>query len=58
MDQNAYCDDANVWFKKSDALSQKTHVMLSGENNEFALPANCTKGDYEYVLGQIQLFNR
>lgn len=57
MDQNAYCDSANVWFKKSDALSQETHVMLSGENNEFALPANCIKGDYEYVLGQIQLFN-
>lgn len=57
-DANAYCDAANIYFKPTEKMSAETHVILSGEPNEFALPAKCTKGDYEHVLEQIRFFNR
>lgn len=57
-DHAAYCDSTNIYFKAGDGMSAETHVMLSGEINEFAIPANCTKADYEHVLGKIRHFNR
>ena len=56
-DQSAYCAGANIWFKKNNELSTDIHVLLTGEVNEFALPANCTENDYNYVLTQLRLFN-
>jgi hypothetical protein len=58
QDDNAYCADANLWFRKSAHLSADIHVLLNGETHEFALPANCSEADYQYVLGQIRYFNR
>ncbi len=57
-DENAYCEGSNFWFKKSDKLSSDVHVLLSGQSNEFALPANCNKEDYDYVLKQLLFFNK
>lgn len=56
-DVNAYCEGSNIWFKKTDTVSTATHVLLNGESNEFALPANCSEGDYNYVLSQLRYFN-
>jgi hypothetical protein len=56
-DKNAYCEGANIWFKKTDGLSTESHVLLNGESNEFALPANCSEADYNYVLSQLRHFN-
>ncbi|MES1983237.1 MAG: hypothetical protein V4443_12290 [Pseudomonadota bacterium] len=57
-DKNAYCEGANIWFKKADGLSAESHVLLNGDSNEFALPANCSEADYNYVLSQLRYFNR
>lgn len=57
-DANAHCEGSNCWFKKSAKLSSDVHVLLSGQNNEFALPAHCTREDYEYVLDQLVFFNK
>lgn len=57
-DENAYCDGANIWFKKADSLSTDTHVLLGGEANEFALPAHCSEEDYKYVLSKLRSFNK
>lgn len=58
QDKNAYCEGANIWFKQSNEISNDTHVLLTGEPNEFALPANCNEGDYNHVLSQLRHFNR
>jgi hypothetical protein len=58
QDKDAYCADANLWFRKSAHLSTDVHVILNGEVNEFALPAHCSEEDYKYVLSQIRFFNR
>jgi hypothetical protein len=57
-DTSARCEAANIWFKKTDQLSMAVHVLLSGESNEFAIPANCTEEDYKYVLNKIVSLNR
>ncbi|UWE18057.1 hypothetical protein [Herbaspirillum huttiense] len=57
-DSNAYSEGSNCWFKKSSSLSNDVHVLLSGQPNEFTLPANCTKEDYQYVLNQLLFFNK
>ena len=56
MDGGAYCDASNVWWTKQEngIPSADLHVLLSGEDNEFAITANCTRDDYEYVLNQLQ----
>jgi hypothetical protein len=30
-------------------------MILSGLNNEFAIPANCMKFEYEYVLNELRV---
>ena len=57
-DKNSYCAGANLWFKKASGLSSDSHVLLTGESNEFALPANCSEEDYKYVLNQLRYFNQ
>jgi hypothetical protein len=57
-DANAYCSDSNLWFLKSEHLSNSIHVLLNGASNEFAVPRKCSAEDYEYVLRQIRHFNR
>jgi hypothetical protein len=37
---------------------REIHVLLSGEVNEFAIPASCTATDYDHVCGKIREFNK
>ncbi|MYM85727.1 hypothetical protein GTP91_00880 [Rugamonas sp. FT82W] len=57
-DDSAYCDGTNFWFKKNNDLSADVHVLLNGDLNEFALPANCSEEDYVYVLNHVRTLNR
>lgn len=51
----SYCSESNVHFKiYQDEESFKTiHVLLNGEDNEFAFTAALTEEEYEYVLQKI-----
>jgi hypothetical protein len=56
----AYCDSHNVWWVRQDTgvPSRDIHVLLAGEVNEFAVTQQCSREEYEYVLSDIQRFNR
>lgn len=58
QDKNAYCEGANIWFKQSNDISIETHVLLTGDSNEFVLPGHCSEGDYNHVLSQLRYFNQ
>lgn len=56
LSHGAYWDGSNVWWLKrdeSEVPSKDIHVLLSGKTNEFAVTANCTKRDFEYVFDQL-----
>ena len=55
LDAGAHQKSAGVWWVKQEngIPSTDIHILLSGESNEFALTATCTKADYEYVLAQF-----
>jgi hypothetical protein len=57
---DAYCDSLNVWFLEDSSanLESHTHVILSGEMNEFALPANCIKQEHDYIRDRIRSLNK
>jgi hypothetical protein len=57
------CDISNIWWQigADDGGTGKpteVHMFLAGQPNEFALPARCTKEEYEYVLGRLLEHNR
>lgn len=56
----AYCDEHNLWWlkQKKGRPTQDIHVMMAGEPNEFAVPQQCSRADYEHVLSEIRRFNR
>ena len=55
----AYCDSSNIWWLPRDRVTDReVHMLLSGENNEFAITAACTRAEYEYVLNELRVFNR
>jgi hypothetical protein len=57
--RRAVFERANIYFRKGDPLpSREIHVLLGGRINEFAIPALCSKDDYEYVLGRLIYHNR
>ncbi|MDO9282168.1 MAG: hypothetical protein Q7T88_07285 [Methylotenera sp.] len=59
LKEDGFCTKSNVWFiAKENILSSDVHVILAGEVNEIAIPANCTKLDYNYVLDRLQTFNK
>lgn len=60
IDHNAFCESSNIWFRSQDngRPSKDIHVLLSGEINEFAVTAYCSKSDYDYVLATIRELNR
>jgi hypothetical protein len=52
-------DGLNVWFNQvGGGASEDIHVIINGLINEFSVPANCKKNDYEYVLDQLKTFNK
>jgi hypothetical protein len=63
----AYCDSSNIWWLKGGGKqsenefevlpSKDVHVILKGKLNEFSIPAQCSKQDYEYVLDQLRKYN-
>lgn len=56
---NGYFSASNIWFLKNpNKLSRDVHVRLAGELNEFAVPAQCVRGDYEHVLSEILRLNK
>ena len=48
----AYCSDSNIYFKivEDAEIVKEIHVLLNGEDNEFAVTAAITEEEYEYVL--------
>jgi hypothetical protein len=58
MSHEATCEGHNIYFKPAPGLASEVHVLMSGAVNEFAVPANCSAEDYEYVLDQIRHLNR
>lgn len=68
LKHRAYCDSSNIWWLKGggkqsedefDVLrSRDVHVILKGATNEFSIPAQCSKQDYEYVLNQLRKYNK
>jgi hypothetical protein len=59
LKHGARCDSSNVWWLPDDGESgRQVHCHLGGQDNEFAIPANCTRGEYEYVLNKIRVFSR
>ncbi len=60
LDNDGYCDTTNIWFigQSNGIPSKRVHTLISGELNEFAVPAHCKKQDYDYVLGKIRSYNK
>lgn len=53
------CSDSNIYFKivEDGEDVKEIHVLLTGEDNEFAVTAAITEGEYEYVLRQVLQHN-
>jgi hypothetical protein len=59
LDHGAYCDSENIWWLVRDGVTEREiHMLLSGENHEFAMTAACTRAEYEYVLNELRVLNR
>lgn len=52
---STYCSDSNVYFKivEGEETLKEIHVLLNGEDNEFAVTAAITEEEYEFVLRQV-----
>jgi hypothetical protein len=49
----------NVYIKIPDTEPpREIHLLLSGDNNEFAVPIACSAGEYSHVRGKIISLNR
>lgn len=57
LDEDGYCEGSTFFFTKNSDLSKDVHVLLTGELNEFAITADCSEEDYEYVLNQVRTIN-
>lgn len=51
-----YCESSNIyWLAGKERLpSKEIHLILPELRNEFAVPAACSKADYEYVFDQLR----
>ena len=59
LKHGAHCDSTNVWWRRrEDVTGRETHMSLSGLNNEFALTANCTRAEDQYVLNELRINSR
>jgi hypothetical protein len=60
-DGDTTCDKSNMWWLKSEhpsgIPSRHIHIRIAGAVNEFAIPGQCNREDYEYVLAQIRKAN-
>lgn len=57
--ETVQCSDSNIYFKlvEQGETVKEIHVLLNGEDNEFAVTAAVTEGEYEYVLRQVLQHN-
>lgn len=58
---DASCERINFYFtynEKSGIPRRDIHVLIGGMMNEFAIPANCIRDDYEYVLEELRELNK
>jgi hypothetical protein len=53
--ETVQCSDSNIYFKivEKGETVKEIHVLLNGEDNEFAVTAAITEEEYEYVLHQV-----
>lgn len=60
LEQDGHCEDANIWFKAgaSGGPDRDIHVHVKGELNEFVIPAQCNRQEYDYVLFQLRNLNK
>lgn len=56
-DETAYCSGSNVYFKAPGEGDNWIHVLLNGEDNEFAITAAVLAEEYEHVLHQVKKYN-
>lgn len=56
---DGYITGTNVFVKtqNGDNPPNEVHLIISGEINEFAIPAACSKGEYAYVREKIISLN-
>jgi hypothetical protein len=53
------CDSTSVWWLPvNGAFDREVHCYLGGHDNEFAIPAACTRAQYDYALDKIRAFSR
>ena len=57
--ETVQCSDSNIYVKIVDKgeTIKEIHVLLNGEDNEFAVTAAITEEEYEYVLRQVLQHN-
>lgn len=57
--ETVQCSDSNIFFKivEKGETVKEIHVLLNGEENEFAVTAAITEEEYEYVLHQVLQHN-
>lgn len=57
--ETVQCSDSNIYFKvvEKGETVKEIHVLLNGEDNEFAVTAAVTEEEYEYVLRQVLQHN-
>lgn len=57
--ETVQCSDSNIYFKivEKGETVKEIHVLLNGEDNEFAVTAAVTEEEYEYVLHQVLQYN-
>jgi len=59
LGHGAHVDSSNIWWLPVDGVcDREIHMLLSGLNNEFAITANCTKIEYEYVLNELRVHSK
>lgn len=57
--ETVQCSDSNIYFKitHNGDVVKEVHVLLNGEDNEFAVTAAVSEEEYEFVLHQILKHN-
>lgn len=53
--ETVQCSESNIYFKivENGETVKNIHVLLNGEDNEFAVTAAITEAEYDYVLHQV-----
>lgn len=57
---DGHCEEANIWFKEqpSGYPRRDLHVHVKGEINEYVLPSQGDKAEFQHVIDQLRKFNQ